>query len=114
MSSGQGHGRNSMPIIAGHLIVDPADRDRYVADCAMAVVQARARCGLPGLGPTADSLDPARSKSTSLLVTDAQKVSTELGIEPLTSRHVHQYEFVHSPIRRLENKCHPCLPCLWP
>lgn len=47
MSSRRRYGRDSMLIIAGYLIVDPADRDRYVADCAIAVEQARHRiCGV--------------------------------------------------------------------
>jgi quinol monooxygenase YgiN len=60
MSSGRSDGRNSMLIIAGHLIVDPADRDRYVSDCAIAVKQARRAPGCLDFALTADPLDPAR------------------------------------------------------
>ncbi len=49
-----------MLIIAGHLMVDPGDRDRYVADCAMAVDLARRAPGCLDFALTADSLDAAR------------------------------------------------------
>lgn len=49
-----------MLIIAGHLIVDPADRDAYVADCAAVVAQARSAPGCLDFALTADTLDPAR------------------------------------------------------
>ena len=60
MSFVPSNGRNGMLIIAGHLIVDPADRDRYVADCATAVKQARRAPGCLDFALTADPLDPAR------------------------------------------------------
>jgi quinol monooxygenase YgiN len=60
MSFGAGNGRNCMLIIAGHLIVDLADRDRYVADCAVAVEQARRASGCLDFALTADPVDPAR------------------------------------------------------
>jgi quinol monooxygenase YgiN len=60
MSFAPSNGRNGMLIIAGHLIVDPADRDHYVADCATAVKQARRAPGCLDFALTADSLDPAR------------------------------------------------------
>ena len=60
MSSRHRDSRNSMLIIAGHLIVDPADRDRYVADCAIAVEQARRAAGCLDFALTADPLEPAR------------------------------------------------------
>ncbi|ADB51487.1 putative quinol monooxygenase [Conexibacter woesei] len=49
-----------MLIIAGHLIVDPADRDAYVAECAQVVAQARSAPGCLDFALTADTLDPAR------------------------------------------------------
>ncbi|HTF46134.1 MAG TPA: antibiotic biosynthesis monooxygenase [Pseudonocardia sp.] len=49
-----------MLIIAGHLIVDAADRDRYVADCLPVVQAARVAGGCLDFSLTADSLDPAR------------------------------------------------------
>ncbi|MBB4661367.1 putative quinol monooxygenase [Conexibacter arvalis] len=49
-----------MLIIAGHLLVDPADRDAYVRDCAAVVELARAAPGCLDFALTADSLDPAR------------------------------------------------------
>jgi len=49
-----------MLIIAGHLIVDPADRDAYVADCMAAVEQARRAPGCLDYVLTADPLDAAR------------------------------------------------------
>jgi quinol monooxygenase YgiN len=51
---------NSMLIIAGHLIVDPADRDRYVTDCTIAVKRARRACGCLDFVLAADPVDPAR------------------------------------------------------
>lgn len=60
MTSGHSAGHNSMLIIAGHLIVDPADRDGYVAECATAVEQARRTPGCLDFALTADPLDPAR------------------------------------------------------
>ncbi|HST42254.1 MAG TPA: antibiotic biosynthesis monooxygenase family protein [Conexibacter sp.] len=49
-----------MLIIAGHLTVDPADRDTYVADCATAVALARRAPGCLDYALTADTLDPSR------------------------------------------------------
>lgn len=49
-----------MLIIAGHLTVDPADRDAYVADCAAAVALARRAQGCLDYALTADTLDPSR------------------------------------------------------
>lgn len=49
-----------MLIIAGHLQVDPADRDRYVADCASVVTQARGAAGCLDFALTADTLDRGR------------------------------------------------------
>ena len=49
-----------MLIIAGHLEVDPDDRDRYVADCVTVVEQARRAPGCLDFALTADPLDPGR------------------------------------------------------
>ena len=49
-----------MLIIAGHLLVDPADRDAYAADCAKVVEAARRAPGCVDFALTADTLDPAR------------------------------------------------------
>lgn len=49
-----------MLIISGHLTVDPADRDAYVADCATVVAAARVAPGCLDFAITADTLDPAR------------------------------------------------------
>jgi quinol monooxygenase YgiN len=49
-----------MLVIAGHLVVDPADRDRYVADCAAVVVAARKAPGCLDFALAADTLDPGR------------------------------------------------------
>ena len=49
-----------MLVIAGHLVVDPTDRDRYVADCASVVDAARRAPGCLDFALTADTLDPAR------------------------------------------------------
>jgi quinol monooxygenase YgiN len=49
-----------MLIIAGHLLVDPADRDAYVADCDKVVEAARRAPGCLDFALTADTLDPGR------------------------------------------------------
>jgi len=49
-----------MLIIAGHLIVNADDRDRYVADSTNVVEEARKAPGCLDFALTADSLDPAR------------------------------------------------------
>ena len=49
-----------MLIIAGHLTVAADDRDRYVADCATVVEQARAAEGCLDFALTADPLDASR------------------------------------------------------
>ena len=53
-------GHHHMLIIAGHLVVEPADRDAYVAECASIVEAARAAAGCLDFSITADSVDPAR------------------------------------------------------
>lgn len=49
-----------MLIIAGHLTVEPADRDAYVTDCAGAVELARSAPGCLDFALAADTLDPSR------------------------------------------------------
>ncbi|MGY6501231.1 MAG: putative quinol monooxygenase [Acidimicrobiales bacterium] len=49
-----------MLIIAGHLRVDPADRDAYVAACSDVVIAARSAPGCLDFAITADTLDPGR------------------------------------------------------
>ena len=49
-----------MLIIAGHLLVDPAGRDAYVAECTQVVEAARAAPGCLAFSITADTVDPAR------------------------------------------------------
>ena len=49
-----------MLIVAGYLIVDEEDRDRYVADCAAAVAAARQAQGCLDFAVSADSIDPRR------------------------------------------------------
>ena len=49
-----------MLIVAGHLIVDAAGRDRYVADCKPAVTAARAADGCLDFALSADAVDPRR------------------------------------------------------
>jgi quinol monooxygenase YgiN len=53
-------GLNDMLIVAGHLIVDASDRDRYVADCAQAVAAARSADGCLDFAVSADAVDPQR------------------------------------------------------
>ena len=47
-------------IVAGHLIVDAAERNAYVAGCAPVVEAARAAPGCLDFAITADIVDPAR------------------------------------------------------
>lgn len=49
-----------MLIIAGHLVVSPAQRDSYVSECVATVGAARAAPGCLDFSITADSTDPAR------------------------------------------------------
>jgi quinol monooxygenase YgiN len=49
-----------MLIVAGHLIVDPIDRDSYVADSAEAVVAARSAAGCLDFAVSPDAVDPRR------------------------------------------------------
>lgn len=49
-----------MLIIAGHLEVEPGERDAYVAECAPIVEAARASIGCLEFSITSDSLDPAQ------------------------------------------------------
>jgi hypothetical protein len=60
MNSGAPEGLIFMLIVAGHLIVDPADREAFVADGRTAVEQARRTAGCLDFALTADTLDPAR------------------------------------------------------
>ncbi|HTU13570.1 MAG TPA: antibiotic biosynthesis monooxygenase family protein [Solirubrobacterales bacterium] len=49
-----------MVIVAGHLMVKPGDRDRYVAGCIEVVEKARETEGCLDFAITADSIDPGR------------------------------------------------------
>ncbi|OLF06120.1 antibiotic biosynthesis monooxygenase [Actinophytocola xinjiangensis] len=49
-----------MIIVAGHLAVDPAGRDAYVAGCRPVVEAARAAPGCLDFTITADAVDPGR------------------------------------------------------
>jgi quinol monooxygenase YgiN len=49
-----------MVIVAGHLVVEPAQRARYLAGCKDVVEQARRTTGCLEFSVTADLLDPAR------------------------------------------------------
>ena len=60
MSSDRTGSLGGMLIIAGHLLVDPEDRDAYVADCGTVVEAARRSPGCLDFALTADTLDPAR------------------------------------------------------
>src|SRR5919106_560775 len=60
MSSADGISLYDMLIIAGHLVVDASDRDRYVADCAPAVAAARRAEGCLDFAVSADAVDPRR------------------------------------------------------
>jgi len=47
-------------IVAGHLVVDPNERDGYLAGCVEVVEQARRTAGCLDFAITADLRDPAR------------------------------------------------------
>jgi len=86
-----------MLIIAGHLIVDVGDRDRYVADCVPAVQAARIAAGCLDFSLTADSVDPARINIYEQWESDAQ-LATFRGSGPdaetaarILSAKVHKY-----------------------
>ncbi|WP_024441354.1 MULTISPECIES: putative quinol monooxygenase [unclassified Mycobacterium] len=49
-----------MVIVAGHLTVDPGQRDDYLQQCRDVVRQARRASGCLGFAITADLLDPSR------------------------------------------------------
>ena len=49
-----------MVIVAGHIIVDPAERDAYLAGCVTVVEQARAAEGCLDFAIGADLVDPGR------------------------------------------------------
>lgn len=49
-----------MLIVAGHLMVDPEQREAYLAGCAAVVEQARAAPGCLDFAITADLLDAGR------------------------------------------------------
>jgi quinol monooxygenase YgiN len=49
-----------MIIVAGHLVVHAGDRDRYVADCALAVTAARRAAGCLDFAVSADVVDERR------------------------------------------------------
>jgi quinol monooxygenase YgiN len=49
-----------MVIVAGHLVVDPAERAEYLAGCASVVESARTAEGCLDFAVSADVLDPGR------------------------------------------------------
>ena len=49
-----------MIIVAGHLIVDPEQRESYLADCVSVVEQARRAPGCLDFAITGDLMDPGR------------------------------------------------------
>ena len=49
-----------MIIVAGHLLVDSAEREAYLAGCVAVVEQARGATGCLDFALTADLVDPAR------------------------------------------------------
>ncbi len=49
-----------MVIVAGHLVVEPGERDGYLARCFGVVEQARAAPGCLDFSVSADLVDPAR------------------------------------------------------
>jgi quinol monooxygenase YgiN len=49
-----------MVIVAGHIMVDPAQRESYLAGCVSVVEQARRAPGCLDFAITADLIDPGR------------------------------------------------------
>ena len=49
-----------MVIVAGHIVVEPEERDAYVAGCVSVVEQARRAAGCLDFAITADLIDPGR------------------------------------------------------
>jgi quinol monooxygenase YgiN len=49
-----------MVIVAGHLLVAPEERERYLASCLAVVMQARRTRGCRDFAISADLVDPAR------------------------------------------------------
>ena len=49
-----------MIIVTGHLVVDPADRDSFLADCLEVVRRGRAAEGCLDFSLSSDPIDPAR------------------------------------------------------
>jgi quinol monooxygenase YgiN len=49
-----------MVIVAGHITVDPEQRESYLADCVSVVEQAREAAGCLDFAITADLIDPGR------------------------------------------------------
>lgn len=49
-----------MVIVAGHLVVDPAQREAYLAGCVSVVEQARRAPGCLDFSLSADLVDPGR------------------------------------------------------
>ena len=49
-----------MVIVAGHLVVDPEERDDYLAGCVEVVLQARRAPGCLDFSLSADLLEPGR------------------------------------------------------
>ncbi|GLZ38036.1 antibiotic biosynthesis monooxygenase family protein [Actinokineospora sp. NBRC 105648] len=49
-----------MVIVAGYLVVDPRERESYLADCVAVVEQGRRAPGCLEFSLTADLLDPGR------------------------------------------------------
>lgn len=47
-------------IVSGHLIVDPTERESYLADCVSVVQQARSARGCLDFSLSADLLEPGR------------------------------------------------------
>lgn len=60
MSPAAPGGPTPMLIIAGHLVVEPTDRDAYAADCRSVVELAREAPGCLDFAIAADAVDPGR------------------------------------------------------
>ena len=72
-----------MLIIAGHLVVDPTERDAYVAECVTVVAAARRAPGCLDFSITADSVDPARIRVFERWADEAQSLIVRISGTPL-------------------------------
>jgi quinol monooxygenase YgiN len=85
-----------MLIIAGHLLVSPNERDRYITECVTTVNAAPGAPGCLDFSITADTVDPARIRIFERWEDEAQLLAFR-GSGPRDS---HQAAIVDADVRR--------------